>query len=309
MFTVFEKLITGGNNLYFNFRAKKSFIAAAFLFVFFLFSAIAYPKAEQTGAAVSQKTNELTLPVIMYHSMLKDESLQGTYVISPELFKNDIQALKKRGYKIIGAQELVDYVDGKLELPEKCAMLTFDDGYYNNYLYAYQIAREENIKFILSPIGINSEQSNGSEHMSPSYSHCTWDQLKEMVDSGHVEIMNHSYDMHQNSARMGTKIINGENTEEYKKLLRNDLNHAQQLFKENVGTEPIGFTYPFGAVCEQSQEVVKDMGFKLAFTCEETLNTIKTGDSGALFEIGRYLRNNTESSDSFLDRILPDEAA
>lgn len=295
--------------MYFNFRAKKSFIAAVFLFVFFLFSAITYPKAEQTEAAVSQKTNELTLPVIMYHSLLKDKSLQGTYVISPNLFKNDVHTLKKRGYKIISAQELVDYVNRKLNLPKKCVMLTFDDGYYNNYLYAYQIARDENIKFILSPIAINSEKSSDSDHLSPSYSNCTWEQLREMSESGLVEIMNHSYDMHQNSVRTGTKITNGENDEEYKKLLFEDINHAQQLFKKNVGKEPIGFTYPFGAICRQSQEVVRDMGFKLAFTCEERVNAIKVGDNDALLKIGRYLRNNTESSDRFFNRILPAETS
>ncbi|MGN0498694.1 MAG: polysaccharide deacetylase family protein [Acutalibacteraceae bacterium] len=292
--------------MFFNFKISKSFIAVVLLFSFLILSCIAYSGTATVSANADYSSKSITLPVLMYHSLLKDKQLQGNYVISPELFQSDIKYLKEKGYKIIGAQELIDYTNGKLKLPEKCVMLTFDDGYYNNYLYAYQIAKEENIKFILSPIGINSEIQTEGEHLSPSYSHCTWAQLKEMVNSGRVELMNHSYDMHKNTSRKGTKIMSGESTDSYKTTLLTDLTKAQELFKNEVGVTPIGFTYPFGAVCDEAEQVIKDMGFKLSFSCEEKLNTIEAGNPDSLYCIGRYLRNNTDSSKVFLDKILPD---
>lgn len=293
--------------MFVNFKLSRSFFAVTLLFVFLLLSCVSFAGYSQTTAVstnTADTSKSIELAVIMYHSLLKDESLQGDYVISPELFKSDVQYLKKNRYKIIGAQDLIDYTEGKISLPQKCVMLTFDDGYYNNYLYAYQTAKDENIKFILSPIGINSEIQIEGEHLSPSYSHCTWAQLKEMVNSGHVELMSHSYDMHKNTSRKGTKIKPGENSDEYKTLLSRDLTKAQDLFKKELGITPIGFTYPFGAVCDESEEVIKELGFKLSFTCEEKLNTIEVGNTDSLYGIGRYLRTGKNTSESFFDDIL-----
>ncbi|MCQ4022179.1 MULTISPECIES: polysaccharide deacetylase family protein [unclassified Ruminococcus] len=293
--------------MFINFKVSKNLIALVLIFTFLLLSFIAYPGAETVRTSAVNRKNSIVLPVIMYHSLLKDKRLQGNYVISPELFKSDVKFLKERGYRIIGAQELLDYTDGKLNLPEKCVMLTFDDGYYNNYLYAYQTAKEENIKFILSPIAINADTTSEKEHLSPSYSHCTWAQLKEMVDSKHVELMNHSYDMHQNLSRKGTKISSGENTDNYKTLLTEDLTKAQELFKKNVGFTPLGFAYPFGEVCDEAEQVIKKMGFKMSFSCNEKLNIIEIGNSECLYCIGRYLRTGNTTSEEFFDKILPNE--
>lgn len=250
-------------------------------------------------------TNVITVPILMYHSLLNDKKLQGDYVISPALFKNDIRALKKLGYTIIGAQDLIDYSNGKLSLPQKCAMLTFDDGYYNNYIYAYQIAKEENIKFILSPVVSDTEKSNSEKCLSPSYSNCNWSQLREMANSGYVEIFSHSYNMHKTTHRKGTKILPGESTSQYHELLTDDLGRAQQLFKKELGFEPIGFTYPFGLICDESKQIVKEMGFKISLTCEERPNFITPSKPDGLLNMGRYLRNNKETSEKFLKRVLP----
>lgn len=293
--------------MFFNFKISKSLVAVILLFAFLLLSCVAYSGTEPTIVNAAYNSKSITLPVLMYHSLLKDENLQGNYVISPELFKSDVQYLKEKGYKIIGAQDLIDYTEGKLDLPKKCVMLTFDDGYYNNYIYAYQTAKEENIKFILSPIVINTDVSNDSEHLSPSYSHCTWTQLKEMVSSGHVELMSHTYDMHQNINRKGTKILSGESADSYKSILLADLTKAQERFNDELGITPIGFTYPYGEVCDEADQVIREMGFKLSFTCEEKLNTIRVGDSDSLFNIGRYLRTGSKSSEEFLGDILPGE--
>lgn len=293
--------------MFFNFKISKSFLSVIFLFLFSVFSCIAYTSAAPTSTKADTSAKSISLPVIMYHSLLKDERLHGDYVISPELFSSDVRYLKDNGYKIIGTQELLAYCEGKLDLPDKCVMLTFDDGYYNNYLYAYQTAKEENIKFVLSPIAINTDIQTEAEHLSPSYSHCTWAQLKEMAQSGHVEIMSHSYDMHQNSARKGTQIMPNEHLEKYKSVLSADLTKAQERFKEELGITPIGFTYPFGAVCDEARQVIKEMGFKLSFSCEEKINTIEAGNPDCLYDIGRYLRNGTDSSKVFFDKILTDK--
>lgn len=291
--------------MFFNLKISKSFIAAVLLFVFLALSCAAYSGVQPASAVYNQKS--ITLPIIMYHSLLKDKNLQGNYVISPDVFKSDVKYLKENGYKIIGTKELIEYSEGRLDLPEKSVMLTFDDGYYNNYIYAYQIAKEENIKFVLSTIVINTDASDDCEHLSPSYSHCTWSQLKEMISSGNVELMSHTYNLHQNTKRTGITRLPEESEESYKKLLTADLSKANERFSKELGITPAGFTYPFGAVCSEADEVVREMGFKVSFTCEEKLNTITAGNKSSLYNLGRYLRTGSKSSKEFFADILPAE--
>ncbi len=50
------------------------------------------------------------MPIIMYHSILKDPSAAGDYVISPKLFEADMEYLKDHGYQTVFMQDLIDYV-------------------------------------------------------------------------------------------------------------------------------------------------------------------------------------------------------
>ncbi len=106
--------------------------------------------AEATSAKV--QTEEIELPIIMYHSMLKDGS--GKYIISPDTFEEDLQYLKDNGYTAIHMQDLLNYVNKGTALPEKPIMLTFDDGYYNNYLYAFPLAKNTKAKLLFRPSAI-----------------------------------------------------------------------------------------------------------------------------------------------------------
>ena len=87
--------------------------------------------------ANSKETKEV--PIIMYHHILKDSSRQGKYVISPDEFEKDLLTLKEKGFTTVLIRDLVDYVYGSKELPEKPIVLTFDDGYESNHHYIIPI--------------------------------------------------------------------------------------------------------------------------------------------------------------------------
>ena len=136
------------------------------------------------------------VPVIMYHAVIDDSTRQGQYVISPQELESDFRWLKGEGYTPILSHDLIAYSKGECVLPEKPILITFDDGYYNNYLYAFPLAKQYGMKFILSPIGKYTDLYSETPDKSPYYAHCTWDMLREMQSSGLVEIGNHSYDLH-----------------------------------------------------------------------------------------------------------------
>lgn len=246
----------------------------------------------------------MRVPVIMYHAVIDDSARQGQYVISPQELESDFEWLKEAGYTPILSHDLIAYSNGECDLPEKPIMLTFDDGYYNNYLYAFPLAKQYGMKFILSPIGKYADLYSETPDKSPYYAHCTWDMLREMQTSGLVEIGNHSYDLHStDNGTLGTKRLSSESMDSYAVRLREDILSAQRRFEKELNCSPTVFTYPFGAVSEGEPELIREMGFAVTLSCEEKISTV-TADPDSLDQLGRFLRPSGESSEAFFSRVL-----
>lgn len=295
--------------MYLNFRISKySVVAAVLIITTICFSVMYsgfYPSNSQSVASISSEsdTKGVELPIVMYHSMLKDTKLQGQFVIDPAKFEEDLKYLKDNGYTTITVSDLVNYVYNNKELPKKPIMLTFDDGYYNNYLYAYPLLKKYKCKAVISPIGYYSDlYSKSTDAPSPSYSHCTWKQLKEMQNSGCVEIQNHSYNMHSQNGRLGIKQKKGEGSEEYKEVITQDISKAQNRFKEKLEHTPQAFVYPFGALSDSSEEAIKALSFKASFTCEEKINIIAK-DKNSLYLLGRFIRTNKMTTKELFNKF------
>lgn len=243
------------------------------------------------------------IPVVMYHSVLKDEAMHGRYVISPAELESDLRYLRDHGYTTILIQDLIAYTQGS-PLPEKPILLTFDDGYYNNYLYAFPLAQQYGSKFVISPIGKYSDLYTDTPDESAYYSHCTWPQLKEMASSGLVEVQNHSYDLHQsNGGRMGVKKLGSESDAQYKALLANDLQRAQAAITQGAGAQPTAFVYPFGAYSKGTPGIIRELGFQCTLCCEEKISRV-TRDPGSLYGLGRFLRPSGISSQAFFEKTM-----
>ena len=243
------------------------------------------------------------VPVIMYHAVIADEKRLGQYVISPAELESDFRWLQENGYTPVLSEDLLAYTEEGRALPEKPVMLTFDDGYYNNYLYAFPLAQQYGMKFVLSPIGKCTDLYTETPDGSPYYAHCTWAQLKEMQESGLVEIGNHSYDLHSTEGTLGTKRHAEETMEAYTARLSSDLLLAQEKIRMHLGAEPVLFAYPFGAVSEGEPEILRRMGFRITLSCEEKTSTV-TREAESLDALGRYLRPSGESSAAFFRRVL-----
>lgn len=254
-----------------------------------------------TPSILQASTSEgetVQLPILMYHGVLKSSKSQGKYVISSDDFEQDLKYITENGYQTILVSDLIRYVYEGAELPPKPIMITFDDGYYNNYLYAYPLLQKYNCKMVISPICKYTEEYSKTEDTNPNYAHVNWDNLNEMIASGLVEVQNHSYNLHKTGKRLGTKKLNGESEEQYKKLLTDDISKAQDAIYEKTGIAPTAFTYPFGAVSKSSIPIIKEMGFKATFYCENKTNHIGRNPEH-LFGLCRYLRPGGVSSAQF----------
>ena len=197
--------------MYINFKINKGVFIGVILTAVTLCFSVMYSGFVPQTQAVSATEESIKLPIIMYHSISKDTKQQGKYVIDPSKLEDDLIKLKENGYTTITIQQLIDYTENKSDLPSKPIILTFDDGYYNNYCYGFPLLKENNMKAVISPIGKYSDLYSDSDDRNPAYAHIGWDEIKEMIESGLIEFQNHSYDLHHNTnGRTGAKKKTGE---------------------------------------------------------------------------------------------------
>lgn len=266
----------------------------------------AQASGKETSSAEPKTADEgVQVPIVMYHHMLKEKKRLGAYVVSPEEFESDVKYLKDQGFTTVVVEDLIHYVNQGTPLPKKPVMITFDDGYESTYEYALPILKKYNAKAVVSVVGAYSDLYSGNVQKNISYSYMTWEQVKEMQQSGFVEIQNHSYDMHeQKGPRHGARMVKGETVEEYKQALQDDLMLTQEKIKQATGKAPTCFTYPFGYIAKHSEEIIKELGFQASLSCASGISRVKQGDPDSLFSLKRYNRVHGGTTESFFKKAF-----
>ena len=254
----------------------------------------------EVAAKDTPQTREL--PIVMYHNILK--SRNGRYALSPEKLENDFTAILSAGFTPVFMSEVIDWVDGKGSLPNKPIVITFDDGHYNNLYYGLPIAKKLGVKFMINPVtSFSKHTADSGDHSNPNYSHITWAQMKEAVDSGLVEIGNHTHRMHRFKPRFGILKMDSENFDDYTAALKSDIEYAQELIEQSGVPRPLTFAYPFGKYSKDSRELLVDMGFRALLTCNERVSTITQYDSTTLHNLGRFNRDGGISIEKLIQKI------
>lgn len=255
------------------------------------------------SAAKDTKDKGVFLPVLMYHSILRDPTRWGDFVLSPEVLEEDIKYLSDGGYTAVTVSDLIQYVYEDGDLPEKPVMITFDDGYYNNVVYALPILEKYDMKATISVVGEYTETFSKANDPNPAYAHMTWTDIQQLQENGRIEIGNHTYNMHQSKGRKGAGKLWNESDEEYAAALKEDLSKLQAALLENSGVDCKVFTYPYGNISRESIPVLKEMGFLATLVCYEKPNYI-TREPDTLFGLNRFNRPSGISTQEFMKRVL-----
>lgn len=251
-----------------------------------------------------EKEEGIRLPIIMYHSLLKEKSRSGKYTITPDTLKQDLEYIKSNGYTTINMEELINYVYNDGTLPEKPIIITFDDGYYNNFGYAIPILKELNMKAVISIVGEYTDTYSESGEANLNYGYIRWEDIKNAMQEETIEFQNHTYALHCNTkGRNGASKKKGESIEQYKKIFSTDLMRLQNEFKEYTDYVPSTFTYPFGSVEKCSTDIIKELGFKASLSCSSGINFI-TKNEDSLFLLKRNNRPANITTANFFKKIL-----
>lgn len=253
------------------------------------------------SSADVETEESIFLPVIMYHSVYGDTPEE--YIVTPGQFAEDLSWLTENNYTSVTAQQLTDYVNGTGNLPEKPVMITLDDGCYNNLSEVLPLLEKYDMHAVVSVVGEYTDVTAERDPDVPAYSYLTWENIQELINSGHVEIGNHTYDMHSfRGNRQGCAKNPGETEEEYHEILFDDLNRLQEEIRQHTGISPIVFAYPFGFRSPESTPVMRELGFSVTLTCTEKPNYI-TRSPDCLYGLNRYNRSGFYSTGEFMQRI------
>lgn len=177
------------------------------------------------------------VPVLMYHVIgnpPSEKSPYGYLCVSPEAFDQQMKYLKQQGYTFLFPNEIY-YADSC----HKPIIVTFDDGYDNNYYWAYRIAKKYNAKITIYMVGDYLDK--------PGYLSSV--QLREMTQSRIVNIGSHT---------MSHKDLSLLNSQE----LKYEFEESKRKLEQAVGKEIMDISYPFGkfsaAVIEEAKKYYKN---------------------------------------------------
>ena len=201
--------------------------------------------------------NKEKIPVLCYHNLATSEEKanfesEKDWTIDVQNFEEQLKYLKKHNYKTLTMKEFHEWKQGKIELPHKSVLITFDDGFLSNYHYAFPLLKKYNMNatvFLIGEYVQNATQTDWDGNIK------TYMPL-ELVEKSKEEYLNidfcsHTYGLHYHNS------INEVSKEQMEKDF--------SLFNNNI-TNTNFLAYPFGQYNEDLINAWKDSSGLLAFT-------------------------------------------
>lgn len=234
------------------------------------------------------------VPVLVYHHILKEEQL-GTFknnssTVTAEAFAEQMHYLANEQFTTLTTKQLSAYVRGQLIVPTNAVMITFDDGLLSTKEYAYPVLKQHGFHAIQHIISARKDRYDGFQTFDPTTAqqYFTDEEMAAQADVWGYEA--HSFNMHILIPETQTSRLYEASPGE----LRDDL-------RQNLEDVPgaIAFAYPFGQYKEESIDVLKELGFQLAFTIDS--GYAKIGDDP--FRIKRFAPTQQTTLEDFVEYV------
>ena len=211
--------------------------------------------------------------VLNYHQVA---NTFNPLAILPSDFSTQMAYLINNGYVPITPDELDAGLSGELTLPEKPVLITFDDGYSDNYTNAFPILKGYGIRATIFVVPAFVGKRN----------HLTWEQLHEMIESG-INIQSHTLN-HMKLEELPDDEI------------RSELLNSKIVLEEHLGQEVNYLAYPTGTYNLHIAGIAKAVGYKGAYTIK--YGNVDLGSN--LFALERVpIFHTANSMKDFYERI------
>ena len=223
---------------------------------------------------------------------------ENDFAIRPELFQKAIVAILNEGYKFINYTEFKDIIYGHKKPEKNSILLTFDDGYFDNFKFAFPILKElkipavcflitDTIKDFKRKEEINFKRHNDIDYKIDSDHFLNLDEIRQMQSSGLFEFDSHTKTHFSCKSSDETQLRNE---------FSGSLSKIKELFPEK---KEFGFCWPKGHFNELSQKIAKEY-FDFAFSVIDG-GYYNTSDK---FKIRRIdISNNAKTDKDYIFRI------
>ena len=204
--------------------------------------------------------------VFVYHRF--NDSRYPSTNITIEAFKAHLEILQAEQFSVLTLGQIVDRIKAGESLPQRCAVISVDDGYLSFLTDGWPLLKEYGYPATLF---VSTDSVGGADFMD-------WQQLRLLMQEG-VEIGNHSA-----SHAYLLDRLPGESQSEWRTRVSGDLKRSKSQFKEHLGTSPRLFAYPYGEFSLELSELVQTAGFVAAFGQQSGV----ISDGQDLFSLPRF---------------------
>ncbi|OGN29973.1 MAG: hypothetical protein A3A33_01470 [Candidatus Yanofskybacteria bacterium RIFCSPLOWO2_01_FULL_49_25] len=196
--------------------------------------------------------------VLMYHSVGDNKEF---FTVPSSVFEHEIKYLADHRYHIIPLSQLVALLKERKPIPTRTVVLTFDDGYADNYSEVFPILQRYHVP---ASIFIATSFVGGARMVRrETLPMLSWEQIREMKDSGLIEFFPHTH-THPKLTKISSAEAEQEIRESYD-MLAKQLQVPQQVF-----------AYPYGFFNAEVVDQVKSAGFHGACTVQSGIVTVET---------------------------------
>lgn len=235
------------------------------------------------------------IPVLLYHHI--DENPADRMTVTPETFEEQMRFLAENGCHAVTVRQMTDYVFHGGELPDKPVCITFDDGYLSNYEYAWPILERYGLTATVYAIGVSVGHDRFYKdtqfELTP---HFSFEQAREMMASGVLDVQSHTYDMHQwapfepgDRVRENILPLDGESDEDYAAALNADIERYAETAREELGEAITSLAYPEGAYTTLTEVLVHQAGIPVTMsTRTDSRNVLVRGLPQSLYALCRW---------------------
>lgn len=228
-------------------------------------------------------TKKYEIPVIMYHRVIRDKSeggVHGIYVTESQ-FEKHLKYLKQKGFETITFKDLLNnkYKD-RFNREKKQIILTFDDGYTDNYNYAFPLLKKYGFKcviYLLSHLNYNKWDVEVKENPEHKFDLMDMSMIKEMEEYG-IEFGGHT----KTHPKLATLPI---------EIAQEEILTSKKVLEEKLGHALISFAYPYGNLNKDVKKIVKNSGYNFAVATDSG-NISFSEDLFQIRRIGIFSTNN-----------------
>jgi len=234
--------------------------------------------------------------VLVYHKTSPDRYIDDkSWNVTPETFSWQMEVLAKFGFRGIKIDELLKFIHGKEKISERAVCISFDDGYKDNYIYAYPILRQNNLPgsfFIVSKY-IGSSTSFPWLNENPAHLPLSWDKITEMR-GGNMEFFSHSHG-HTDFSKMSPASM------------EEDISTSLKTIEEKLATgSRQGFVCPFGIWGPPARELESKLtaqGIQCAFLGKWGAIQ-QTKSPGAVMDLPRITIYGRDGKLTFISKLI-----